>query len=89
MLSQSARLVREQIRLQAEFGPLLLLGLADESARVEITALNQRIVRAVARRRGARAREAAGELVEMLARRLLAAKARVERGGALDEPHAD
>ena len=89
VLSQSARLVREQIRLQAEFGPLLLLGLADESARVEITALNQRIVRAVARQRGARAREAAGELVEMLARRLLAAKARVERGGALDEPHAD
>ncbi len=35
------------------------------------------------------AREAAGELVVMLARRLLAAKARVERGGALDEPHAD
>jgi DNA-binding FadR family transcriptional regulator len=89
VLSQSARLVREQIRLQAEFGPLLLLGLADESARVEITALNQRIVRAVARQRGARAREAAGELVEMLAHRLLAAKARVERGGALDEPHAD
>ena len=56
---------------------------------MEITALNQLIVRAVARQRGARAREAAGELVEMLARRLLAAKARVERGGALDEPHAD
>lgn len=89
VLSQSARLVREQIRLQAEFGPLLLLGLSDETARAEAAELNQRIVRAVTRHRAARAREAAGELVVMLARRLLAAKARVERGGALDESHAD
>jgi hypothetical protein len=43
----------------------------------------------VRRQRASRARAAAGELVEMLALRLLAAKARVERGGALDDPHAD
>ncbi|HKH08723.1 MAG TPA: winged helix-turn-helix domain-containing protein, partial [Agromyces sp.] len=40
VLSQSARLVREQIRLQAEFGPLLLLGLADEAARAEAVELD-------------------------------------------------
>jgi DNA-binding FadR family transcriptional regulator len=89
VLSQSARLVREQIRLQAEFGPLLLLGLADEGARAEAVELDERIVRAVRRQRASRARASAGELVEMLALRLLAAKARVERGGAVDDPHAD
>ncbi|WP_395244370.1 GntR family transcriptional regulator [Agromyces sp. MMS24-K17] len=89
VLSQSARLVREQIRLQAEFGPLLLLGLDDPDARAAAVELDHRIVRAVARHRQPRAREAAGELVALLSRRLLEAKARVERGGALDEPHAD
>ena len=49
MLSQSARLVREQIRLQAEFGPLLLLGLDDERARAEVAARDRAIVRAVDR----------------------------------------
>lgn len=89
VLSQSARLVREQIRLQAEFGPLLLFGLVDDDARAEAFELDERIVRAVRRQRAGRARAAAGELVEMLALRLLTAKARVERGGALDDPHTD
>ncbi|WP_394554476.1 FadR/GntR family transcriptional regulator [Agromyces sp. MMS24-JH15] len=88
VLSQSARLVREQIRLQAEYGPLLLLGLGDEVARAEAVAFDERIVRAVARHRPIRARAAAGELVDSLARRLIAAKSRVERGGALDVPDA-
>lgn len=86
VLSQSARLVREQIRLQAEFGPLLLLGLDDESARTEVVARDRAIVRAVAAHRPAKARDAAGALVRGLSERLLAAKARIERGGALDEP---
>ena len=86
VLSQSARLVREQIRLQAEFGPLLLLGLDDEGARVEVVARDRAIVRAVAAHRPAKARDAAGALVRGLSERLLAAKARIERGGALDEP---
>ena len=86
VLSQSARLVREQIRLQAEFGPLLLLGLDDERARTEVTARDRAIVRAVTAHRPAKARDAAGELVRGLSEHLLAAKARVERGGALDEP---
>ena len=86
VLSQSARLVREQIRLQAEFGPLLLLGLDAESARAEVVALDRAIVRAVAAHRPAKARDAAGALVGGLSERLLAAKARIERGGAIDEP---
>lgn len=86
VLSQSARLVREQIRLQAEYGPLLLLGLDDESARAEVVARDRAIVRAVAAQRPAKARDAAGALVRGLSERLLAAKARIERGGALDEP---
>jgi DNA-binding FadR family transcriptional regulator len=86
VLSQSARLVREQIRLQAEFGPLLLLGLDDERARTAVTARDRAIVRAVTAHRPAKARDAAGELVRGLSEHLLAAKARVERGGALDEP---
>ncbi|MGH3704735.1 MAG: FadR/GntR family transcriptional regulator [Agromyces sp.] len=86
VLSQSARLVREQIRLQAEFGPLLLLGLDDEAQRADAAALDRRIVGAVAAHRPAEARESAGDLVRGLSVPLLAAKARIERGGALDEP---
>jgi DNA-binding FadR family transcriptional regulator len=86
VLSQSARLVREQIRLQAEFGPLLLLSLDDDEQRADAAAHDHRIVRAVAAHRPAEAREAAGDLVRGLSVPLLAAKARIERGGALDEP---
>jgi DNA-binding FadR family transcriptional regulator len=86
VLSQSPRLVREQIRLQADTGPLLLLGLADAAVRDETLAHDQHIVRAIAQRRPAPAREAAGALIALLAERVLAAKARVERGGRLDEP---
>ena len=86
VLSQSARLVREQIRLQAEFGPLLLLSLDDDEQRADAAAHDRRIVRAVAAHRPAEAREAAGDLVRGLSVPLLAAKARIERGGALDEP---
>jgi len=86
VLSQSARLVREQIRLQAEFGPVLLLGLDDERARADVATRDRAIVRAVTAHRPAKAREAAGELVRGLSEHLLAAKARIERGGALDEP---
>jgi len=86
VLSQSARLVREQIRLQAEFGPLLLLGLDDEAQRADATARDRDIVRAVAAHRPTEARTAAGDLVRGLSVPLLAAKARIERGGELDEP---
>ncbi|MFK4730703.1 GntR family transcriptional regulator [Agromyces mediolanus] len=85
VLSQSARLVREQIRLQADAGPLLLLGLDEEAERTRAAASDRRIVAAVAAQRPAEARAAAGELIASLAERLLAAKARVERGGGIDD----
>jgi DNA-binding FadR family transcriptional regulator len=86
VLSQSPRLVREQIRLQADAAPVLLIGLDDADVRTDTLAHDRRIVRAVATCRPAPAREAAGSLITLLAERVLAAKARVERGGALDEP---
>jgi DNA-binding FadR family transcriptional regulator len=93
VLSQSARLVREQIRLQAEFGPLLLLGGGDggdgddaDAAWSDTAARDRLIVRAVAQHQPREAREAASELVRTLSMRLLAAKGRVERGGESDGP---
>ncbi|BDZ54252.1 GntR family transcriptional regulator [Agromyces marinus] len=86
VLSQSARLVREQIRLQAEFGPLLLLGLDDDETRRTIVRHDRAIIRSVTGRRPGKARDAASALVRVLSEQLLAAKARVERGGTVDEP---
>jgi DNA-binding FadR family transcriptional regulator len=87
VLSQSARLVREQIRLQAEFGSLLLLGGGDDDAAWSDTAMRDGlIVRAVAQHQPREAREAASELVRTLSMRMLAAKSRVERGGEIDGP---
>ncbi|MCD1572849.1 GntR family transcriptional regulator [Agromyces mediolanus] len=85
VLSQSARLVREQIRLQADAGPLLLLGLDEADERANAAEIDRRIVTAVAAHRPAEARAAVGALVASLAERLLAAKARVERGGGIDD----
>ena len=76
MLSESARL-REQIRLQAEFGPLLLLGL-DYAPRPHRARRG--------RHRPAKAREAAGDLLSGSTVPLLAAKHHIERGGVLDAP---
>lgn len=85
VLSQSPRLVREQIRLQADAGPLLLLGLGEARVRSETIERDRLIVRAIAGRRPAPAREAASSLIALLAERVLAAKARVERGGVVDD----
>jgi DNA-binding FadR family transcriptional regulator len=85
VLSQSARLVREQIRLQAEFGPLLLLALGDAGVRGRVARLNDEIVDAISRGDGPRARTVVAGQVQDLAEWLLAAKARIERGGQLDD----
>jgi DNA-binding FadR family transcriptional regulator len=93
VLSQSARLVREQIRLQAEFGPLLLIAIGDgiggDSARSDTVRRDRMIVRAVVERQPRDAREAAGELVRTLSEGLLAARNHVERGGEIDGPVGD
>lgn len=84
VLSQSARLVREQIRLQAEFGPLLLLGLGDPDTRERIARQNHAVVDAVTAGDAPRSRGLVAGQVRELSEWLLAAKARVERGGQLD-----
>jgi DNA-binding FadR family transcriptional regulator len=84
VLSQSARLVREQIRLQAEFGPLLLLGMGDVVTRERIASANRQTVAAIAANDASRARHLVAGEVRDLAAWLLAAKVRIERGGRLD-----
>lgn len=84
VLSQSARLVRELIRLQAEFGPLLFLGMTDTITRRSLFESNRAITDAVGANDAAAARQLATEQVRTLAEWLLNAKARIERGGAWD-----
>ncbi|NYD73375.1 GntR family transcriptional regulator [Leifsonia soli] len=84
VLSQSARLVREQLRLQAEFGPLLWLGMRDPAIRASAAAAATAVAEAVAARDGAAARAHIGGLLDEVARWLLAAKARIEREGTID-----
>lgn len=81
VLSQSARLVREQIRLQAEFGPLLLIGMADPRVRSRFAESCLLAADAMCRADAAVARSVVSGQVQVLAESLLAAKGRVERGG--------
>jgi DNA-binding FadR family transcriptional regulator len=83
VLSQSARLVREQVRLQAEFGPILLLGLNDPGVRERVAFSNVTIAAAIRRADGPGARAAIADQVRELAEWLQAAKTRIERGGEL------
>ena len=84
VLSQSTRLVREQLRLQAEFGPLLWLGMRDPGVRAGAAAATRAIAQAVAARDAAAARAEVSRLLDGLARWLLAAKGRIETGGTID-----
>ncbi|MFF2051682.1 FadR/GntR family transcriptional regulator [Leifsonia sp. NPDC058194] len=84
VLSQSARLVREQIRLQAEYGPLLWIGLHDPRPREEALASMRATAASVATGNRPAARDAVTALVGSVTEWLLAAKARLERGGGLD-----
>ncbi|TFD29670.1 FadR/GntR family transcriptional regulator [Cryobacterium cryoconiti] len=83
VLSQSPRLVREHIRLQAEFGPLLLLALGDPQARDRVAAGNREIAAAIARGEPLAARTLVADQARELSEWLLAAKTRTERGGPL------
>lgn len=84
VLSQSTRLVREQIRLQAEFGPLLWLGMRDPELRSGTADSARLIAAAVAGGDGEAARAEVSALVGGVARWLLAAKARIATGGTID-----
>jgi DNA-binding FadR family transcriptional regulator len=84
VLSQSTRLVREQIRLQAEFGPVLWLGMTDPDLRDRTSAATRSIADAIAARDGEAARAQVSRLIRSIAEWLLAARARLEKGGVLD-----
>lgn len=74
-LSQSARLVREELRLQAEFAPLLWLCLREEEYRTRSRAAHRSVVEAIAAADGALARERTREHIAESIEWLLEAKA--------------
>jgi DNA-binding FadR family transcriptional regulator len=84
VLSQSTRLVREQIRLQAEFGPLLWLGMRDAELREGTAASVRAVAAAVAAHDAVDARAEITALLERVAHWLLSAKMRIETGGTID-----
>ncbi len=85
VLTQSARLVREQIRVQAEFGPLLFIGLGDAALREQVASGFRAVAPALRANDDALARRLVGDQVQALAVSLLTAKARIERGGQLGD----
>lgn len=76
--SQSPRLVREQIRLQAEFGPLLWLCMGESGMRELTAATNRAVASMVSQRDAVAARSLVRHHVDGLVQWLLAAKARLE-----------
>lgn len=81
VLSQSPRLVREQIRVQAEYGPLLLLALDDESERERTVRANTSIAEAIGAHRGDRARALVLQQLDAHSRGLLRVKDALDREG--------
>lgn len=75
--SQSPRLVREQIRVQAEIGPILLVGLDDAATRAAVRRCDTDVVRAVADHCAAEARDAASAVVACLGDQALARRLRL------------
>ena len=84
VISQSPRLVREQIRLQAEFGPMLWLCLTDPAMRARVYAQNLRTAEAITAHDAAAARTSVRGQISGLSVWLLEAKERLERGAAAD-----
>jgi DNA-binding FadR family transcriptional regulator len=73
-LSHSARLVREEIKLQAEFGSILWLGLRDASFRERTRKTHLALVEALAARDGTAARVLTSEHIAFAIGWLIAAK---------------
>ncbi|MEO6943415.1 MAG: GntR family transcriptional regulator [Lacisediminihabitans sp.] len=84
VLSQSTRLVREQIRLQAEFGPVLWLSMNSPVMREETAWTAREIAAAVSDHDGAQSRQLVLAQIQTIAEWLLEAKGRIDRGGELD-----
>ncbi|HEV7811712.1 MAG TPA: GntR family transcriptional regulator [Leifsonia sp.] len=77
-LSQSARLVRELLRLQAEFGPVLWLNLRDQRYRDRSAERQAAVVTAIAAADPAAARRATLEHIDEAVECLVDAKAELE-----------
>lgn len=77
-LSQSARLVHEEIRLQAEFGPLLWMCLRDDIHRRGATAAQTATIEALAAGDGERARRTIVDAMSTAVGWLLDEKSRLE-----------
>lgn len=82
VLSQSPRLVREQIRAQAEYGPLLLLALDDDAVRVSTERGNLAIADAVLAHDSDGARALVGAQLAAHSEGLLRAKDALDRAAA-------
>ena len=78
VISQSARLVREQIRLQSEFGPLLWLAMADVRVRARVFDLGAAIADAIGNHDADVARIAVSRQIGELTNWLLTAKEKLE-----------
>lgn len=78
VLSQSPRLVREQIGFQAQYGQLMWLGLRDEALAARILELDREMVHAVATRDATRGRTACHESFAQLSTWLLSRKQELE-----------
>jgi len=85
VLSQSPRLVREQIRAQAEYGPLLLLALDDDGVRTSTEQGNHAIAEAVRAHDSDRARALVAAQLETHGAGLLRAKDVLDRAAATAE----
>ncbi|WP_062299059.1 FadR/GntR family transcriptional regulator [Demequina maris] len=78
-LSRSARLVSEQVRLQAEFGPLLWIALQEHAVVTGNAARHRRLIAAIAEESPEHARAVVVEQVGWLVDRLLAIREAAER----------
>ncbi len=81
-LSQSARLVREELRLQGEFAPLLWLCLREPEYRDRSRLAHQSVIDAIAKGDGDGARHATTNHISTAIAWLLDAKVQFERGEA-------
>ncbi len=77
-LSQSARLVREELRLQPELGSMLWLGLRDQQQRDIAKRHNERIVAAIAATDGEQARRITTQHIGQAVEWLVEAKAELD-----------
>lgn len=88
-LSQSARLVREEVRLQAEFGPLLWLSMHDVDCRSRSRVAHAHIVEAISRVDGDSARRLVANHVGDALEWLVEHKAGLERAAISSVDHPD